>query len=120
MKPLSLFCLLALLFAPGCAKKNVKEPVVLYSSQDQLYAEPIIREFTTQSGIQVRSLFDSESAKTAGLAHRQRDSRTLVDQCTHPFKIPGCKLELFNRIQLILRHWFHPGAHSSLVDTIGR
>jgi iron(III) transport system substrate-binding protein len=93
MKPLSLFCLLALLFAPGCAKKNVKEPVVLYSSQDQLYAEPIIREFTTQTGIQVRSLFDSESAKTAGLAHRLRAEK----------QYPECDLfwnneELYTRI----------------------
>ncbi len=59
----------------ACSRKPQKEPVVLYSSQDQLYAEPILKDFTHQTGIEVRPLFDSESAKTAGLAHRLRAER---------------------------------------------
>ncbi|MBI2950324.1 MAG: substrate-binding domain-containing protein [Verrucomicrobia bacterium] len=41
-----------------------------YVSQDQVYAEPILREFTRQTGIDVRTVFDSEAVKTVGLANR--------------------------------------------------
>jgi iron(III) transport system substrate-binding protein len=44
--------------------------VVVYAAQDQVYAEPILREFTKQTGIKVRSVYDSEAVKTVGLANR--------------------------------------------------
>jgi iron(III) transport system substrate-binding protein len=44
--------------------------VVIYTSQDQVYAEPILKEFERQTGIQVRAVFDSESVKTVGLVNR--------------------------------------------------
>lgn len=53
----------------GCEKRDY---VVLYTSQDQFYAEPILKEFTAATGIEVRPVFDTESAKTAALAHRLR------------------------------------------------
>ena len=59
----------AILLLTGCAKR---EYVVLYTSQDQFYAEPILKEFTAATGIEVRPVFDTESAKTAALAHRLR------------------------------------------------
>ena len=62
---LAIFCLLVV----GCAQR---EHVVLYTSQDQFYAEPILKEFTAATGIEVRPVFDTESAKTAALAHRLR------------------------------------------------
>jgi iron(III) transport system substrate-binding protein len=58
-----------LFFFAGCAKRDY---VVLYTSQDQFYAEPILKKFTEQTGIEVRTVFDTESAKTAALAHRLR------------------------------------------------
>src|SRR5688500_19879642 len=58
-----------LLILTGCSKRD---HVVLYTSQDQFYAEPILREFTAATGIEVRPVFDTESAKTAALAHRLR------------------------------------------------
>src|SRR5688572_30930315 len=58
-----------LLLLIGCAKRDY---VVLYTSQDQFYAEPILKEFTEKTGIEVRTVFDTESAKTAALAHRLR------------------------------------------------
>ncbi|HTG44447.1 MAG TPA: substrate-binding domain-containing protein, partial [Verrucomicrobiae bacterium] len=63
--------LLALILV-GCAPGEKNGYVVLYTSQDQFYAEPILKEFTASTGIEVRSVFDTESAKTAGLAHRLR------------------------------------------------
>lgn len=58
----------------GCTRKA--EHVVLYTSQDQFYAEPILAQFTKDTGIEVRPVFDTESAKTAALAHRLRAEKS--------------------------------------------
>ena len=70
--PLVLVVLLAGLFLPGLAKWNQFRAggVVVYTSQDQVYAEPLLAEFTRQSGLKVRALYDSEAVKTVGLAGR--------------------------------------------------
>lgn len=44
--------------------------VVVYTSQDQVFAEPIFQEFTKQTGLKVRAVYDSEAVKTVGLANR--------------------------------------------------
>jgi iron(III) transport system substrate-binding protein len=44
--------------------------VVVYAAQDQVYAEPLLTDFTRETGIRVRPVFDSEAAKTVGLASR--------------------------------------------------
>lgn len=44
--------------------------VVVYASQDQVYAEPILKEFERQTGIRVQALYDSEAVKTVGMANR--------------------------------------------------
>ena len=44
--------------------------VVLYASQDQVYAEPILGDFERETGIRVRTVFDSEAAKTVAIANR--------------------------------------------------
>ncbi|MBL9175931.1 MAG: substrate-binding domain-containing protein, partial [Verrucomicrobiales bacterium] len=44
--------------------------VVLYCAQDQVFAEPMLAEFTAKTGIPVRPVFDSEAVKTVGLANR--------------------------------------------------
>ena len=54
------------------------QEVVVYCAQDQVYAEPILREFEKRNGIKVRSLFDSEAVKTVGLANR------LLAEKNHP------------------------------------
>ena len=46
------------------------QAVVVYTSQDQVYAEPILEEFEAETGIKVRTVFDSEAVKTIGLANR--------------------------------------------------
>src|SRR5207237_6184442 len=57
-----------ILFVTGCGKSS--RVVVVYTSQDKIYAEPLLAEFTRQTGIKVLPLSDSESVKTAGLAQR--------------------------------------------------
>ncbi len=44
--------------------------VVVYTSQDQVYSQQILAEFTRETGIEVRPVYDSEAVKTVGLANR--------------------------------------------------
>jgi len=53
----------------GC-RSEVGPEVVVYASQDQVFAGPLLQEFSRQSGVRVRALFDSEAVKTVGLANR--------------------------------------------------
>jgi iron(III) transport system substrate-binding protein len=53
----------------GCSSRPAAE-VVVYASQDQVYAEPILQEFTRATGIKARAVYDSEAVKTVGLANR--------------------------------------------------
>ena len=64
-----LIIFLAFVLWIGCrpSRENV---VVVYTSQDQIYAQQILANFTRETGIRVLPLFDSESAKTTGLMNR--------------------------------------------------
>jgi iron(III) transport system substrate-binding protein len=63
------FVLTGWLLSPlGIAKS--RHQVVVYTSQDQVYAAPIFREFERATGVKVRAVFDSEAVKTVGLANR--------------------------------------------------
>jgi len=55
-----------------------KSEVVIYAAQDQVYAEPILREFEKETGIKVKAVYDSEAVKTVGLANR------LLAERSHP------------------------------------
>jgi len=52
--------------------------VIIYTSQDEEYSEPIFRDFEKKTGIKVRPVFDSEAVKTVGLANR------LLAESSHP------------------------------------
>ena len=61
----------------GCG--GHREPtVIVYCAQDQVFAEPLLAEFTRQTGIKARAVFDSEAVKTVGLANR------LLAEKNHP------------------------------------
>ncbi len=68
---------LACAFLPaGCGKSPDTAPfVVVYASQDQVHAEPVLRHFTEQTGIEVRPVYDSEAVKTVGLVNRLLNER---------------------------------------------
>ncbi len=53
----------------GCGGGKSRE-VVIYTSQDEVYAEPIFKDFEKETGIQVRAVYDSEAVKTVGLVNR--------------------------------------------------
>ncbi len=57
-----------LLFCGGCGKKE--ESVVVYTALDEMYSRPILEEFTKKTGVPVRTVYDTEAAKTSGLVNR--------------------------------------------------
>lgn len=77
--PISLWvALVAWLFLTSSCSRSPRSHIVLYCAQDQSLAEPILREFERQSGVSVRTVFDSEATKTVGLANR------LISEAQHP------------------------------------
>ena len=73
MKPKQLLFIMILAFlaalTAGCGGKSEKT-VVIYTSVDQEYAEPILKKFEVDTGIKVLPVFDVEAAKTTGLVNR--------------------------------------------------
>jgi len=63
------FSICILLSLAGCKQGTTRE-VIVYASQDQVYAEPTLSEFTRSTGIKVRAVYDSEAVKTVGLVNR--------------------------------------------------
>ena len=64
-----LVLLLFFLLRPASTTEHSRR-IVVYAAQDQVYAEPILREFEKESGIKVKAVYDSEAVKTVGLANR--------------------------------------------------
>lgn len=60
---ISLFTLIA------CKNQNQQE-VVIYTSVDQVFSEPILAAFEQETGIKVQPVYDVEAAKTTGLVNR--------------------------------------------------
>lgn len=54
----------------GCRTNANTQTVVIYTSVDQVYAEPVFKKFEAQTGIKVLPVFDVEAAKTTGLVNR--------------------------------------------------
>lgn len=55
------------LFACGKTSKN---EVVVYCTVDQVFSEPILKDFENQTGITVRPVFDTEETKSTGVMNR--------------------------------------------------
>jgi iron(III) transport system substrate-binding protein len=65
--------LAALLFLGGitaCAPSTPQRQVVIYTSVDQVFAEPVLKHFEAESGIQMKPVYDVEATKTTGLVNR--------------------------------------------------
>jgi iron(III) transport system substrate-binding protein len=44
--------------------------VIIYTSVDQIYSEPVLEKFEAETGIKVKAVYDVEAAKTTGLVNR--------------------------------------------------
>ena len=63
------FVLLIIFGIIGCGKKPANE-VTIYVSEDQVFSEPILRDFEKETGIVVKPVFDTEEAKSTGAMNR--------------------------------------------------
>ena len=61
--------LIAATMLVGCKQQNKKE-IIIYTSVDQVFSEPIFNEFEKETGIRVLPVYDVEAAKTTGLVNR--------------------------------------------------
>ncbi len=74
----TLICLVATGLLCGCSrsgdsnssKAGPTRSVVVFTSLDRSYSEPILRTFQEKTGIRVDSIYDAEAAKTTGLISR--------------------------------------------------
>ena len=64
-----------LLFA--CSPRATRE-VVVYTSVDQVFSEPVFRAFEQEAGVRVRAVFDTEETKSTGVLNR------LIAEAGHP------------------------------------
>ena len=61
--------LLGFLCAGGCGKKP-DTVVTVYVSEDQVFSEPILKDFERDTGIKVRAVYDTEESKSTGVMNR--------------------------------------------------
>ena len=54
----------------SCTGLDTPRQVVIYASVDQVYAEPVLRQFEEHTGIKVKAVYDVEASKTTGLVNR--------------------------------------------------
>jgi iron(III) transport system substrate-binding protein len=51
----------------GCTRSDSQNSVVVYTALDSDFSEPILRQFSQETGVKVLPKFDAESTKTVGL-----------------------------------------------------
>jgi iron(III) transport system substrate-binding protein len=52
---------------PGCSGQK---SMTVYVSEDQVFAEPILKDFERETGMKVKPVFDTEEAKSTGVMNR--------------------------------------------------
>lgn len=55
---------------PACRPSQQPQTVTIYVSEDQVFSEPILKDFERETGIQVKAVFDTEEAKSTGVMNR--------------------------------------------------
>ncbi|MCX5885492.1 MAG: extracellular solute-binding protein [Proteobacteria bacterium] len=65
----SYIILIILVICISCSKADMRE-VVVYTSVDQVFSEPILKDFEKEKGIKVKAVYDVEAQKTTGLVNR--------------------------------------------------
>ena len=78
-----LLCLGFVLICGGCKGKagGKKQEVVVYTSMDMVYSQPVFDAFEKETGIKVLAVYDSEATKTIGLVNRliaEKDNPALM------------------------------------------
>src|SRR5256884_8428751 len=61
---------LALISILTSCRPTSSKTVVIYVSEDQVFSEPILKDFERDTGIAVKAVFDTEEAKSTGVMNR--------------------------------------------------
>ena len=69
----------------------------MYVSEDQVFSEPILKDFERETGISVRAVFDTEEAKSTGVMNRllaeERNPQADVYWANEPIRAEALKLK---------------------------
>ncbi len=65
-----LLLLLAPLLFVGCQEKTSNDSVTIYVSEDQVFSEPLLKDFEKETGIKVNAIYDTEESKSTGVMNR--------------------------------------------------
>jgi iron(III) transport system substrate-binding protein len=69
-KPAVLVSTLMLFLTLVSCRSRTEKTVVVYVSEDQVFSEPILKDFERDTGVTVKSVFDTEEAKSTGVMNR--------------------------------------------------
>ena len=61
---------MSLVLFAGCRQNIYNEEVVVYVSEDQVFSEPVLRDFAKDTGIGVKAVYDTEETKSTGVKNR--------------------------------------------------
>lgn len=67
MKFITITCIAFCVLAKVCLAGN---EVVVYTSEDKIFSEPVLQAFEKKTGIRVRAIYDTEETKSTGLINR--------------------------------------------------
>ena len=59
-----------LLFLSGCQDRSKTPTVTVYVSEDQVFSEPVLKDFEKETGIKVKAVYDTEESKSTGVMNR--------------------------------------------------
>ncbi|MCF6240768.1 MAG: extracellular solute-binding protein [Bacteroidales bacterium] len=68
MKNYLAISLIFALFLFSCSTEN--KEVVVYTSVDQVFSEPVLKDFEKETGIKVKAVYDTEETKSTGVLNR--------------------------------------------------
>jgi len=60
----------AAILAGGCGKPARGPGVTVYVSEDQVFSEPVLKDFERETGIHVNAVYDTEESKSTGAMNR--------------------------------------------------
>ncbi len=69
-KAIGIVVTLALIPILTSCRATSSRTVVVYVSEDQVFSEPILKDFERETGITVKSVFDTEESKSTGVMNR--------------------------------------------------
>ncbi|MBI4222512.1 MAG: extracellular solute-binding protein [Planctomycetes bacterium] len=67
MKFIAITCTILFILVKVCHAGN---EVIVYTSEDKIFSEPVLQGFEKKTGIKVRAIYDTEETKSAGLVNR--------------------------------------------------